>query len=303
MSFQRREFLKLVAAGAGCTACGPASGASSAPPADSVGMLVDLHECIGCRKCEWACAQENKLSDAPLTSYEDTSVFESPRRMKADAYTVVNRYPGVSADSKPVYSKVQCMHCLHPACVSACIVGALRRQPNGVVSYDAKKCIGCRYCMVACPFQVPAYEYENTLTPQVRKCVFCANRIESGNKIPACAEMCPPMAITFGKRDELLKLAHRKIAEHPGRYVDRVYGEREAGGTAWLYLAPKPFDQLDFLEVGEKPIPELTETLQHSIFRYGVPPMLLFGLLAAAMRAFRHDENPDVAEVGKDSSS
>ncbi len=297
MPLERRGFLKCLALGAGGAACSDAGAENTTPAEDCIGMLVDLTECIGCRKCEWACNVEHKLSDAPLTSYEEPAAFEQRRRMAADSYTVVNRYPATSGSDKPVYVKSQCMHCLHPACASACIVGAFSRQPNGVVAYDAWKCIGCRYCMVACPFQVPAYEYQNVLTPEVRKCVFCASRVESG-KIPACAEMCPPMAITFGKREELLKVAHHKIVSKPGRYVDRVYGEKDAGGTAWLYLAPKPFEEMDFLSVGEDPIPAMTETLQHSIFRQGVPPMLLFGLLAVAMRTFNSDSDKGDGEGG-----
>lgn len=299
MPVDRRSFLKLAAAGAGCAACGQAAATTAPAPTDGVGMLMDITECIGCRKCEFACAQENKLSDAPVTAFEDSSVYERQRRMTDTEYTVVNRHPGKAGSSQPLYVKSQCMHCLRPACASACIVGALQREPNGVVSYDAWKCIGCRYCMVACPFQVPAYEYANPWTPEVRKCVFCAGRIKDG-KAPACAEMCPPQALLFGKREDLLELARTKIVEHPGRYVNRIYGEHDAGGTSWVYLAPKSFEELGFLEVGDAPIPNVTETLQHSVFRYGVPPLLVFGLLAAASRTFRPEAQSDAADARPD---
>lgn len=284
---ERRSFLKALGAGVAGAMLPLGADASDAPGAASgCGMLVDTTECIGCRKCEFACARANDLSHAPLESYEDTSVFDTRRRMTADAYTVVNRYPDAANPEKPTFVKVNCMHCLKPACASACIVGALHRQENGMVTYDAGKCLGCRYCMIACPFQVPAYEYDNALTPVVSKCSFCFDRVTSENKPPACAEMCPPNALMFGERNKLLQLAHEKIATNPDRYVPHVYGETEVGGTAWLYLAGRPFADLDLRAFSGKPVPELTETIQHNVFKFGLPPVLLYGLLCTAMKTF-----------------
>jgi Fe-S-cluster-containing dehydrogenase component len=245
-------------------------------------MLVDTTECIGCRKCEFACAEANALSSDPVEAYEDTSVFAADRRPTNTAYTVVNAYEPAAGNTEQVYVKIQCMHCLEPACASACLVGALRKEQDGTVSYDADKCLGCRYCQVACPFQIPTYEYEKVLTPKVQKCNLCFERTKEG-EIPACAEMCPPMAITYGNREELLKLAHQKIEDHPGRYIDHVYGEHEVGGTTWLYLLPYEIEKLGFLELGDTPAPQLTETIQHGIFRYGALPVFAFGLLGALM--------------------
>ncbi|MCL4852468.1 MAG: 4Fe-4S dicluster domain-containing protein [Bryobacteraceae bacterium] len=280
----RRTFLGVTGAGVVGGLLMPETASGSEPVSlDGMGMLVDTTECIGCRKCEFACAQEHELTDLPVEAYEDERVFESSRRMAADAYTVVNRYPNPADPKKPIHVKSQCMHCLDPACASACLVGALRREENGAVSYDAGKCMGCRYCMVACPFQVPAYEYDNALTPKVQKCSFCFERVASDGKIPACAEMCPPMCLTFGKRSELLQIAREKIAADPERYEDHVYGEHEVGGTSWLYLAGRPFQELGFLELGTAAPPRLSETIQHSIFKFGAIPAMLFGLLGATM--------------------
>ena len=256
---------------------------------EGYGMLVDTTQCIGCRKCEWACAQANKLTDHPLEVYEDTAVFDQPRRMAANAYTVVNRYADPTAPTRPIFCKQQCMHCLKPACASACIVGALKRQDTGAVTYDAWKCMGCRYCMIACPFQVPAYEYENPFTPVVSKCNFCFERVSKEGQPPACAGICPPMCLTYGKRTELLNVARETINMNPGRYVDHIYGEHEVGGTSWLYLTSRPVVELGLLELGNTPPPSLTETIQHSVFRFGIPPLLLFGLLGMVMRTFRPD--------------
>ncbi len=295
----RRNFLQLVGAGVSCLGAGAAHAEDAAVSEDDgMGMLVDTTECIGCRKCEFACDQAQELSGHPRESFEDTSVFEHQRRMTSDAYTVVNRFPQPETPDKPIYVKSQCMHCLEPACVSACLVGALTTSENGAVVYDAQKCMGCRYCMVACPFEVPAYEYHDALTPRVRKCIFCFDRVKNEGKIPACAEMCPPMCLTYGKRTELLALAHEKIQRHPDKYLDKVYGEHEVGGTRWLYLAAKPFEELGFQAFGDKPIPQLTETIQHSIFKFGIPPLLLFGVLGAAITAFKDDKAHDTSKHG-----
>lgn len=296
MKFNRREFLTLAAGSAVAAGAvnGPVSAttgdAASANGSDSYGMLVDTTQCIGCRKCEWACANANKCTDKPVEAYEDTSVFETFRRMKPNAYTVVNSFKNGAELNKPIFVKTQCMHCLRPACASACIVGALRRQDTGAVTYDAWKCMGCRYCMVACPFQTIAYQYDNAFTPVVTKCTFCYENFTKDGKPPACAAICPPMCLTFAKRSELLQLAHERIADKPGQYVDHIYGEHEVGGTAWMYLTPKPAVELGMLELGDTPVPQLTETIQHSVFKFGVPPLLLYGLLAITMKSFRrHD--------------
>ena len=163
------------------------------------------------------------------------TVLENERRMDETTYTVVNKYypkhiGSLTWRTRPSFVKFQCMHCNDPSCVSACIVGALTKQSNGAVIYNASKCIGCRYCMVACPFQVPAYEYHNALTPQVRKCNFCFEDIEKGGP-PACARVCPREAITFGRKPDLLRLANWKMKSNPGKYVNHIYGETRGRGN------------------------------------------------------------------------
>jgi len=175
------------------------------------------------------------------------------------------------------------MHCLDPACVSACIVGALQKSREGPVTYDLDKCIGCRYCMVACPFEIPAYEYSNPTTPAVRKCTYCVNEQSRTGAQPACAAACPVEAIVFGKRSDLLALAHRRIKERPDRYVDHVYGEKEVGGTSWLYLAGRPHEELDLPSLPENAPARLTESIQHGIFNYGAIPLAFYGGLSAVM--------------------
>lgn len=303
MKINRRDFLRI--AGGVATTClttgeGMAhAGRTPKTPTDPYGCLVDLSECVGCRKCEQACNQVNGLP-APKIPYDDLTVLDTKRRPDEKAYTVINRHWTGRRDERnqliPAFSKVQCMHCQDPACVSACIAGALVKKENGAVYYDVSKCIGCRYCMVACPFQIPAYEYHDPWTPRVMKCTFCHERISKEGGKPGCASVCPVEAITFGKRNELLKLAHQKLEANPGRYQQKVYGEHEAGGTSWLYLSREPFEKLGFITLPSYPMPHLAETVQHGIFSYFWAPLTLFGLLTGAMAVFNRAQFKDKSE-------
>ncbi len=290
----RRNFLKtagvLTASLAGVESARGSSKGELNP--DRYGVLVDTTLCIGCRKCEFACNDVNGLPNQPIINFDDKSVFSEQRRLTDTQYTVVNRYEGKGPDNLPLDVKIQCLHCEQPACVSACIVGALEKQPNGAVTYDVWKCIGCRYCMVACPFQVPAYEYNDALTPRVMKCTLCFTRLEEG-KFPGCVEICPEEALTFGRREDLLELAREKIHRFPERYVDHIYGEKEVGGTSWLYLTSVPFSEIGFPELPEKSPIEYTEPVQHGIFKWFNGPILLFGLLGLLMRLTKRRESND----------
>lgn len=151
------------------------------------------------------------------------------------------------------------MHCEEPACVSACLVGAMQKSPEGPVTWNEEVCIGCRYCITACPFYVPAFEYSSAFEPRIQKCFMCHQRIKDG-LVPACAEVCPVEAITFGKRSDLLKLAKTRIWGEPDKYIDHVFGEKEAGGTGWLYISGAPFSELDFpMDLGGESFPQYTK--------------------------------------------
>jgi formate dehydrogenase iron-sulfur subunit len=190
-------------------------------------MLIDLTRCIGCEACVWACKEANGLP-------RETGVT----RLSATTWSALERHQGI-----PV--RRQCMHCLEPACASVCPVGALHKSPEGPVVYDADRCIGCRYCMVGCPFGVPKYEWSSAL-PTVKKCQMCYQARLAEGRPPACAEACPTGATLFGNREELLKEAQHRLEAEPGRYVQRIYGQHEAGGTSVLYLSDVPFEELGF---------------------------------------------------------
>ncbi len=305
MALDRREFLRTVAtAGAAATGLSAAprsaEGSAGASHANGIGVLVDIPNCIGCRKCEFACQQAAGFDVPPIDSFDDKSVFENHRRPHPRSFTTVNRFANSNDPEKPVYVKANCLHCNDPACVSACLVGAFTKQPNGAVTYDAWKCMGCRYCMVACPFQIPTYDYDDAFTPQVRKCTFCFDKMVREGGTPACVRICPNDALVFGKRDELVAIAHERIRNRPDTYVDHVYGEHEAGGTSWLYLSGLPFEQIGFVQLGSLAPPRLTESVQHGIFKMFMPPLALYGLLGLVMWLTKREAeqpSPSLAEL------
>ncbi len=297
---KRRDFLRTVGAITGSQIIGKGAQASGPPRIDDpYAVLIDVDKCIGCRKCEWACNEVNRLPVQPLEAFEDKSVFRENRRPDAGHYTVVNEYLRSNGEEKPLWVKVQCMHCDDPACASACLVTAFHKNENGAVTYDPWRCMGCRYCMVACPFQIPAYEYGNPLDPEVRKCTFCFERISKEGGVPACVEICPPQCLIFGKRSEVLDFAHRTIEQDGSIYQPKVYGEHEVGGTSWFYISSEPFENLGLPTLGDKAPPRLSEAIQHGIFKGFVAPLALFGLLGGIMKLFR-PAGPD--EVGKGQS-
>lgn len=297
----RRDLLKIgtAVAAVGVLGSGEAFGSEDfAGNPDRLGMLTDTTRCIGCRRCEAACNKANNLP-APKTQFEDTSVFEEQRRpyvADVGSYTAVNRYE--DEEGKPVYRKVQCMHCDEPACVSACPVAALTKSKEGPVVWDQKLCIGCRYCITACPFYVPAFEYSSAFDPKIQKCFMCNQRIKNG-LVPACAEACPVEAITFGKRQDLLKVAKQRIWGEPEKYIDHVYGETEAGGTGWLYVSKVPFENLGFpANIGTTSFPKLTKDFLSMVNLTLVSWPALLGGFYLASHQKPHEEHEEKPKEG-----
>lgn len=210
-----------------------------------IGILVDVTKCTGCSQCIDACVQANSLG-AEVWQPQQTGDGLSAERWSA----IVQ-----SPEGQPV--RKFCRHCLEPACVSVCPVEAMYKTDEGPVLYDSGKCMGCRYCMMACPFGIPRYEW-NSAAPMVCKCTMCYDRLKTG-KVPACVEVCPEKALVFGNREDLLILAHNRLEENPGKYIQKVYGEADAGGTSILYISDIP---LDFLAMhhnpGDEPLSDLS---------------------------------------------
>jgi formate dehydrogenase iron-sulfur subunit len=269
--------------------------------------LIDIANCIGCRACQVACKQWNER-DGEQTELLPQLGFQNPATLSAKTYTLISFHemenPQSPGGLDSAFVMRRCFHCLEPGCVSACPTTALYRQPDGPVSYDADKCIGCRYCMLACPWDVPTAEWDR-LAPKIEKCTHCADRAgqpvpitfngkpmsdDAGKRFvetittPACVKACPADALRYGTREEMLALAHRRISNRPEKYVDHVYGEKELGGTSVVYLSAVPFEKLGFPTFGEKPFPAFTRAALGA-----VPPavMAVGAMLGAAYAFFR----------------
>jgi formate dehydrogenase iron-sulfur subunit len=219
-------------------------------------ILTDVTKCIGCEKCVEACVKVNNLGDYKPGG--ERSIQEVGDGLSAKRWTAVVSRPGEH------FVRKQCRHCLDPACVSACPVGAMHKTAEGPVIYDAAKCMGCRYCMLACPFGIPRYEWDSTV-PRVAKCTMCYPRLREG-KLPACVEACPQEATIFGDRDELIAEAHKRLAAEPAKYVPHVYGEHEIGGTSVLYISDISLDFLNYKNpLPDQPVPDRTEVVMRQV--------------------------------------
>lgn len=262
MKLTRRDFLKAFGASAAMLSVG----ARIAPPGlaplrqsapilspDQMGLLIDSTKCIGCKSCVVACQKAHNLPVNPNA----TSL--SPKTLSFIDVRNISPDP-----TKPIIKTVkrQCMHCQEPGCVSACTVGALQKLPSGPVVYDSGKCIGCRYCMYACPFGVPTFEWDEQFS-LIKKCDGCISLVKTGQPT-ACAKACPVGAIQYGKRSELLTIAQQRIDDPKGNYVKHIYGETEGGGTTRLYLAAVPFQQLGLPQLPELSAAETSEKIMHA---------------------------------------
>ncbi len=267
--------------------------------------LVDITKCIGCRACQVACKQWNDRVGEE-TEFQSELGFQNPATLSAKTLTLIT-FHELPDEKAPgglhyLFTMRRCLHCLEPACASACPTTALTRQPDGPVTYDANKCIGCRYCEWACPWGVPTAEWDS-LAPKIQKCTHCADRddqpiplafngraptAEESKRyrnnivVPACVKACPAEALLFGTRDDVLQEARNRIADHPEKYVDHLYGEKEAGGTSVVYLSSVPFAKLGFPDVGSKPYPGFSSLAIHAV----PPAVLALGALLGGTYAF-----------------
>jgi Fe-S-cluster-containing dehydrogenase component len=248
-------------------------------------MLYDSARCVGCQECEKACAKAHDLPEP-----QDELKVGVLRKTSEVQRCVINNYKTSKGE---VFVRNQCMHCNEPACAAACLTQAMYKTKEGPVVWRGDKCMGCRYCMVSCPFDVPKFEYHSA-NPKIQKCDMCYDRIIKGEK-PICAEACPGEAIVFGTRRELLAEARKRMAESPGTYVDQIYGENAAGGTGYLYLSTAPFTEVGFNpKIQNSSYPALSKG-----FLYSVPtvfvllPTLLLGIHEATKNNQSKDEDND----------
>lgn len=295
----RRHFLgTLAAAGAAALLCEPQKALASEEFKGwpkRYGLLIDTTLCVGCRSCEKACNEWHHLPK-PDVPFDEKSVFEKERRTTIKEYIVVNRFENPKDRLTPIYRAFQCHHCNEPACATSCPVHAYTKTPEGAVIYNANVCIGCRYCMTACPFYIPTFDYWSALDPRIMKCNFCYTRITKGRRT-ACSEACPTGALTFGRRKDLIELGRQRIEQNRDKYIDHIYGETEAGGTTMMYLSAVPFDRLGLpTDLPHTPLIEKTEG-----FLSAVPVVLtvwpaLFSMVYASVR---HRDKLNEKESGR----
>ena len=297
MKVTRRSLLKgLVGAGALTSVSGTAKAREAQKPGPhDMGMLYDSTLCVGCRACETACKEANGLTPASQLDTKPSGDLDS------DTKNVIKLCVG---GDKPAYMKMQCMHCVDPACVSVCMAGGLHKIEEGpfegVIAYDKTVCVGCRYCQVACPYDVPKFEWFSA-TPEIVKCELCRH-LDTG---PACCTACTSGAVIYGKLTDLLAEAHKRIEDHPDRYLDKVYGEVDGGGTHVLYLTDKDvsFEQLGLPKLPDHPLPQMSESVQHTIYKGFIAPAVLFGVLTGVQFFNRKKNAKAEAAAGEEGSS
>ena len=301
MSVSRRNFIKgALAGGAALTASTAQAGGGAKQFAGHEGRFGLLHDttlCVGCRSCEIGCQQVNGLEPSTVP-VGDRAIFDKKRRVTPDSLTVVNLFHPAKDGRPAVYRKHQCMHCNEPCCASVCLVRAFSKTPEGPVLYDESVCMGCRYCVMACPYYALSYEYDDPITPRVRRCTMCYPRIKQGLN-PGCADACPTGAILFGERADLIKVARERIRKSPDRYIDHIFGEWEFGGTSWLTLAGVSFGSLGLHEgATHTSLPEIgTGFLSVEPMVITIYPGLLAGFYAFSKRKDRLSEEQQKAAV------
>ncbi len=290
MNKSRRGFLKRIAvAGAGIAVTPLVSVRKSFAEKmkqrrdSDVGMLYDATKCIGCKACEIACKKANFMP----VEYGPDDIWDAPRELSSKTLTVIKLYKG---DKEESFIKRQCMHCVDPVCVSGCPTTALVKEINGVITWDKDACVGCRYCQMGCPFNIPKYEFEANYG-NIVKCEMCSKSGLLGLGETACTTACPTGANIFGKQKKLLKIAQNRLRKNPEKYNGKIFGEFDSGGTGAIYLAGVSFDKLGFPHLPEYSSARISEGIQHTIYYNMIAPVLIyFGLTVIAFRNLRSDK-------------
>jgi Fe-S-cluster-containing dehydrogenase component len=294
MSVTRRDLFRISAASAVGASVPAFAAEKRTAPADALGLMYDTTVCIGCKACVTACTAANDLEpDTELSG----GIWQMPTDLNAQTKNIIQLYR--SDDGTESFMKRQCMQCADPACASGCPFSALSKGKFGIVEWDGSRCIGCRFCEISCPFDVPRFEWAK-FNPRIVKCELCRHRYSEGLGA-ACAEVCPTQAVIFGTRAELLDEAHRRIAANPGKYYqDRVYGEQDLGGTQVIYLSHVPFAKIGLPEVGTESRAHYGEKVHGVVYKGMVIPAVVYGGLAMIMRRRFKVHEDEAAHGGRE---
>lgn len=282
MGIDRRGWLKAMGAASATVVAVPGRasaaprGAKPVPDDQAYGLLYDTTLCIGCQACVVAC----RLSNGDT---KEGAAHALAINLDADTRNIIYSTRDERGEFN-AYVKRQCMHCIEPACATACMFGGLKKDEHGRVWWNGDLCVGCRYCQIACPFNIPRFEWDSA-NPEIVKCELCRHREEG----PACAEVCPREAVISGTREQLLEVARERMAADPARYVPRIYGETDAGGTQCLYLSHVPFEELGLPELGTRPLPDYADQVHGLIWKGALVPTALYAFLGLAV--FRNNRS------------
>lgn len=315
MEIKRRDFLKTIAGGTAVVLAGPTLASAREKPrlSNALGILYDATLCIGCKTCMVGCKNAN---DMPVETTGGRDYWENPMDLSSKTLNIIKKYQSGTGQfkdqEKDGYSFVKrhCMHCVDPACASACPASALtKNSETGIVSYNKDACIGCRYCQVACPFNIPKFEWDEPF-PKIVKCQLC-NHLTAKGDIPACCDICPTGASLYGSVNALLAEAKRRQGMVPGKYyefpvsslssgnvqvhkaapyVPEIYGETEVGGTQVLMLAGVNFNKLGLPDLPDRSYVALAENIQHTLYQWMILPVVAFGGLAYLVKRSEKDK-------------
>ncbi len=308
MSLSRRGFLKTVVGGSvalGTVSLPKDSGATEGElPPDAVGILYDSNLCIGCQACMVACKKANGM---PVEHTGPQKTWDNPIDLSSKTLNIIKMYRD---GDKFAFVKRQCMHCLEPACAAACPVTALHKdEKTGIVTYDPSACIGCRYCEVACPYDIPKFDW-NSPFPQIHKCQLCIHLLKEG-KYAACCHVCPTGASLFGPVEKLREEAQRRLLMKPGeyyefpvnhiesgkklvhkakKYIQHIYGLNELGGSQCMILAGVEFEKLGLPALRKESYVSDLEGVSMGLYKYLIYPVAaLGGLIYLVKKRGVHD--------------
>lgn len=194
--------------------------------------LYDATKCTGCRACQLACKQWN---DLPAGQTRNTGSYQNPADLQSNTWLLMRFQEAATkaGEVKWLFRHNACMHCTDAACVKVCPSNALFHTSYGTVALDQSKCIGCKECVIVCPFNVPRYDPE---TKKVAKCDMCYSRIARDME-PACVKACPTGALQFGDQEKMLGIVRQRL-ETLGDKA-HLYGDKFVGGTHMLYILPE----------------------------------------------------------------